>query len=116
MGHVASQPRNASRTRQFAAQAAAHKAGLSLREQMYIDALGNDAGYKALIQRFPDDLEAKAFAVWRIWHRLESGPTERNEAAERSSWPTRFWLSTHCTRFIMQSSTWSTRGITRLKV
>ncbi len=49
---------------------------------MYIDALGNDAGYKALIQRFPDDLEAKAFAVWRIWHRLESGPTERNEAAE----------------------------------
>jgi peroxiredoxin/multidrug efflux pump subunit AcrA (membrane-fusion protein) len=75
-------PRNATRAREFAAQAAAHKAGLSPREQMYIDALGNDAGYKALIQQFPDDLEAKAFAVWRIWHRLESGPTERNEAAE----------------------------------
>lgn len=74
--------RNATRARQFAAEAAAHKAGLSPREQLYIDALNNDAGYKTLIQQFPDDLEAKAFAVWRIWHRVESAPASRNEVAE----------------------------------
>jgi peroxiredoxin len=65
--------RNPTRSRQFAAQAAGHKAGLSTREQMYIDALTNDTGYKALIEHDPSDLEAKAFEVWRLWHKVESG-------------------------------------------
>jgi peroxiredoxin len=65
--------RNKERARQFAAEAARRKAGLSLREQMYLDALGNDAGYQALIGKYPDDLEAKAFEVWRLWHKLELG-------------------------------------------
>jgi peroxiredoxin len=67
--------RNRGRARQFAAEAAAHKAGLSVREQMYIDALENDGGYQALIEREPADLEAKAFEVWRLWHKLERGAT-----------------------------------------
>jgi peroxiredoxin len=75
--------RNKARARQFATEAARHKAGLSLREQMYLDALGNDAGYQALIGRYPDDLEAKAFEVWRLWHKLELGagqPADKENA------------------------------------
>jgi peroxiredoxin/tetratricopeptide (TPR) repeat protein len=64
---------NKTRAAQFAAEAAKHKTGLSEREQMYIDALGNDGGYRALIAKYPDDLEAKAFEVWRLWHLSESG-------------------------------------------
>jgi peroxiredoxin len=69
-------PRNKARARQFAAEAARHNAGLSQREQMYLDALGSDAGYEALIARYPDDLEAKAFEVWRLWHKLELGAVQ----------------------------------------
>jgi peroxiredoxin len=69
--------RNATRSRKFAVQAAAHKAGLSIREQMYIDALGTDSGYQALIERDPGDLEAKAFEVWRLWRKVESGAGQR---------------------------------------
>jgi peroxiredoxin/tetratricopeptide (TPR) repeat protein len=65
--------RNRVRAREFAAVAAAHKNGLSVREQMYIDALTNESGYQALIARDPTDLEAKAFEVWRLWHKLELG-------------------------------------------
>jgi peroxiredoxin len=61
------------RAAQFAADARKHKAGLSDREQMYIDALGNEAGYRPLIAKYPDDLEAKAFEVWRQWHIAEAG-------------------------------------------
>jgi peroxiredoxin len=56
---------------QFADEAAKHQAGLSVREKMYVDPLREDAGYRALIAKYPDDLEAKAFEVWRIWHKLE---------------------------------------------
>ena len=38
---------------------------------MYIDALSNEAGYRAIMAKYPDDLEAKAFEVWRIWHKDE---------------------------------------------
>src|SRR5580700_532380 len=75
--------RNKERARQFAAEAARRKAGLSLREQMYLDALGNDPGYQALIAKYPDDLEAKAFEVWRLWHKLELGagqPADKENA------------------------------------
>ena len=71
--------RNPARARQFAAEAARHKAGLSPREQMYLDALGTDAGYRALIKKYPDDLEAKAFEVWRIWHKVEAGAGQRSD-------------------------------------
>jgi peroxiredoxin len=60
------------RARQLALEAARHKAGLTDREQMYIDALSNESGYQAIIAKYPQDLEAKAFEVWRIWHKDES--------------------------------------------
>ncbi len=61
-----------SRARQLAQEAARHKSGLTDREQMYIDALSNEAGYRAIMAKYPDDLEAKAFEVWRIWHKDEA--------------------------------------------
>jgi peroxiredoxin len=64
---------NPSRAAQFAAKAAAHKAGLSQREKMYIDALTNDSGYRALMAKYPDDLEAKAFEIWRLFPHGPSG-------------------------------------------
>jgi peroxiredoxin/tetratricopeptide (TPR) repeat protein len=64
---------NKTRAAQFAAEAAKHTAGLSERERMYIDALSNETGYRELIAKYPDDLEAKAFEVWRQWHIAESG-------------------------------------------
>ena len=48
------------------------KPELTEREQMYIDALSDEAGYQAIIAKYPDDLEAKAFEVWRIWHKAEA--------------------------------------------
>ena len=61
------------RAAQFAADARKHKMGLSEREQMYIDALGNESGYRPLIAKYPNELEAKAFEVWRQWHIAEAG-------------------------------------------
>ena len=60
------------RARKLALEAARHKAGLTGREQMYIDALSSESGYQAIIAKYPQDLEAKAFEVWRIWHKDES--------------------------------------------
>ncbi len=58
---------NPARAAQFAAEAARHKTGLSERERMYIDALTNDSGYRALMAKYPDDLEAKAFEIRRLF-------------------------------------------------
>ncbi|HEX4071167.1 MAG TPA: peroxiredoxin family protein [Planctomycetaceae bacterium] len=58
---------NPARAAQFAAEAVRHKTGLSERERMYIDALTNDSGYRALMAKYPDDLEAKAFEIWRLF-------------------------------------------------
>ncbi|HEV8003524.1 MAG TPA: peroxiredoxin family protein [Planctomycetaceae bacterium] len=77
--------RNKTRARQFAAEAGKHKAGLSEREQMYLNALGNDAGYQAIIAKYPADLEAKAFEVWRLAHQLEQGaghPADKQRALQ----------------------------------
>jgi peroxiredoxin len=70
---------NKTRVAQFAAEAAKHKAGLSEREQMYIDALTNDSGYRAIMAKYPRDLEAKAFEVWRLWHKTEMGAGQRTD-------------------------------------
>jgi peroxiredoxin len=59
------------RSVQFAADAKKHKVGLTEREQMYIDSFGKEDGLKAVIARYPDDIEAKAFEVWRIHHKSE---------------------------------------------
>jgi peroxiredoxin len=64
--------RNKTRAAQFAAEANKHRAGLSPREQMYLDALSKGSGYGELIAKYPDDLEAKAFEVWRLWHLAEA--------------------------------------------
>lgn len=60
-----------SRAAQFAADAKKHKQGLTNREQMYIDSFGTEDGLKAVIARYPDDIEAKAFEVWRVHHKSE---------------------------------------------
>ena len=74
---LANQVLNPVRARQFAVEAAKHKAGLSERETMYIDALGGEGGYRAIMAKYPNDVEAKAFEVWRLWHKREGGdPSE----------------------------------------
>ena len=50
-----------------------HKAGLSDREQMYLAALTDEAGYQKIAAKYPADLEAKAFEVWRLWNKRERG-------------------------------------------
>jgi hypothetical protein len=75
---VANQTLNPVRARQFAAEAARHEGGLSDRERMYLKALDDKAGYQPLIAKYPDDLEAKAFEVWRLWHEREHN--ERSDA------------------------------------
>lgn len=62
---------NPTRARQLALEAGRHKAGLTEREQMYLDALSKDDGYRAIFAKYPQDLEAKAFEVWRIWNNYE---------------------------------------------
>jgi peroxiredoxin/tetratricopeptide (TPR) repeat protein len=73
---------NKNRVAQFAAEASKHKAGLSERERMYIDALSNESGYRELIAKYPNDLEAKAFEVWRQWHIAESGGGQAGDLEE----------------------------------
>jgi peroxiredoxin len=76
-----------SRARQLALEAARHKSGLTDRERMYIDALASETGYRAIMAKFPDDLEAKAFEVWRIWHKDEAiapPPAELGDALRQA--------------------------------
>jgi peroxiredoxin len=68
-----------SRAREFAELAAKNKAGLSDREQMYIDALTSQGGYRAIMAKYPDDQEAKAREVWRMWFRIETGQASNTE-------------------------------------
>jgi peroxiredoxin len=68
---VANEELHPARAKQFAADAARHKAGLTDRERMYIDALGTETGYRAIMAKYPNDLEAKAFEVWRVFHKSE---------------------------------------------
>jgi peroxiredoxin len=70
---LANETLNPGRAKQFAAEAARHKTGLTDREQLYIDAIGKADGYRKLLERYPDDLEARAFEVWRVWHKYEAG-------------------------------------------
>ena len=65
---LANQTLNPVRARQFAAEAVRHQAGLSQRELLYLKALDDEGGYRTLMAKYPDDLEAKAFEVWRLWH------------------------------------------------
>src|SRR5579863_410647 len=69
---VANEELQPARSKQFAAEAANHKEGLTERERMFIDALGTETGYQAIIAKYPKDLEAKGFEVWRIFHKSEN--------------------------------------------
>lgn len=73
---------NKKRAAEFAAEAWKHKAGLSERERMYLDALSDEAGYRGLIAKYPADLEAKAFEVWRQWHLAESADSPGGDLDE----------------------------------
>jgi peroxiredoxin len=70
------------RAKEFAYLAVQKKAGLTEREQMYIEANLSPTGYHDLIEKYPDDLEAKAREVWRIWYRLEGGHAGTTEVRE----------------------------------
>lgn len=76
---LANETLNPGRAREFAAEAARHKSGLTEREQLYIDAIGKENGYRKLLDRYPDDLEARAFEVWRVWHKYEQGKAMQPE-------------------------------------
>jgi peroxiredoxin len=76
---LANETLNPGRAKQFAAEAARHKTGLTEREQLYIDAIGKADGYRKLQARYPDDLEARAFEVWRVWHKYEAGKAMQPE-------------------------------------
>ena len=67
------------RAEQFAAEAAKHKAGLTDRERMYIDSFGTEEGLKKIIAKYPNDIEAKAFEVWRIFHKSEKVKIYKSE-------------------------------------
>lgn len=82
---VATSEMQTTRSQEFAKEAARHKAGLTERERMYIDALTGEEGYKPIIAKYPQDLEAKAFEAWRLWHKYEHfqpPPPEVGEADE----------------------------------
>ncbi len=79
VGRLDRQPLPAVPRREFADLAAKNKAGLSDREQMYIDALFSPGGYRAIMAKYPDDLEAKAREVWRMWFRIETGQASNTE-------------------------------------
>jgi peroxiredoxin len=67
------------RAKEFALLAAKNKAGLTEREQMYIDALTSPTGYRAIMAKYPQDLEAQALEVWRLWFRIESNHASNTE-------------------------------------
>jgi peroxiredoxin len=80
---------NATRARKFMTECGKHKAGLSERETMYIDAL--DAYFKAdgnkrkerneaytraiekILHKYPDDIEARALLALQLWKNRDSG-------------------------------------------
>ncbi|HET6327182.1 MAG TPA: redoxin domain-containing protein [Planctomycetaceae bacterium] len=70
------------RAKEFAYLAVKEKGGLTDREQMFIEANLSPTGYHELIEKYPDDLEAKAREVWRIWYRLEAGQAGTPEVHE----------------------------------
>jgi peroxiredoxin len=80
---------NAERGKKFMAECVKHKAGLSERETMYIDALDaffkaddkkkkerNEAYTKALekiLYKYPDDIEARALLALQLWKNRDAG-------------------------------------------
>ena len=80
---------NAERAKKFMAECVKHKAGISERETMYIDAL--DAYFKVdpnkrkeraeaytralekILYKYPDDIEARAFLALQLWKNRDSG-------------------------------------------
>ena len=60
------------------------------------------AGYQALIAKYPDDLEAKAFEVWRLWHAARTQRELRRAAQNGPSTDrAKSFAPNHCIRFIM---------------
>ncbi|HZN32509.1 MAG TPA: redoxin domain-containing protein [Pirellulaceae bacterium] len=80
---------NANRAKKFMAECVKHKAGISDRETMYIDAADayfkadnnkrkerNEAYTKALeriLYKYPDDIEARAFLALQLWKNRDGG-------------------------------------------
>jgi peroxiredoxin len=80
---------NDNRAKAFITQAVKRKDKASPREQQYVDALNNyfsgarrdNAGrrrelagkYESIAQKFPTDLEAKAFLIWQLWDNSQHG-------------------------------------------
>ena len=89
---------NEKRAKGFLAKAVERKAKASKREQMWITSLENfykedkrdkrqrQLGYikdlEAIVQDFPQDIEAKAFLVWKIWDANGDAPITSNQAVD----------------------------------
>src|SRR5687768_4616897 len=89
---------NEKRAKEFIKQAAQRKEKVSKREAMWIDGL-NDyyhgsekdeakrrrnhiRSLEAIVQEFPDDIEAKAFLAWRIWDSRQKLPISSLQAVD----------------------------------
>ncbi|MDB6138527.1 MAG: alkyl hydroperoxide reductase/Thiol specific antioxidant/Mal allergen [Verrucomicrobiaceae bacterium] len=89
---------NEKRAKGFLLKAVERKAGASRREQMWITSLENfykddkrdkkqrQLDYirdlEAIVQDFPQDIEAKAFLVWKIWDANGDVPISSNQAVD----------------------------------
>lgn len=89
---------NEKRAKGFLAKAVERKAKASKREQMWITSLENfykddkrdkkarQLGYikdlESIVQDFPQDIEAKAFLVWKIWDANGDVPISSNQAVD----------------------------------
>jgi tetratricopeptide (TPR) repeat protein len=88
-GMAMANPRWERRARGFIAKASEHKSGITRRESMWIESLASYylagperdkerraklvADLENISREFPDDLEARAFLVWKIWENIHRG-------------------------------------------
>jgi peroxiredoxin len=89
---------NEKRAKEFIKQAVLRKEKVSKREAMWIDGLNNYyhgperdeakrrrshlRSLEAIVQEFPDDVEAKAFLAWRIWDGRSKLPITSHQAVD----------------------------------
>ena len=89
---------NEKRAKGLLTQATARKGKVSAREKLWIATLENfyrddkrDAKTRALeeirdletiVQEYPDDVEAKAFLVWKVWEAREKAPISSRQAVD----------------------------------
>ena len=89
---------NEKRAKEFIKEAAKRKGAVTRREQLWIDTLhdfyhgtekdaakrarGYIRGLEAIVQEFPEDVEAKAFLAWKIWDSNGRLPITSHQAVD----------------------------------